>query len=958
MAFPADPLPIVQQLLIDGTWTDITSDTRASTAVQITRGYSGEQSNLSAGSAQFTLNNRDGKYTNRNPTSPYYRQLGRNTQYRTGVDTGTVSARFLDMSTPDTNSYDGSVIWTADKAALDITGDLDVAIDVDAIDWRGRKGHIFVSKYLITGDQRSWAFMINPFGYLVLVWSTDGTVGNRVFATCPTAVNPSGRVQYRAQLDVNNGAGGWTCAFYVGDGPTIGNSYTLIDSVSGTGTTSIFSSTARVEIGDANNAAGWDATFGSGSDSDPFVGKLYAAQIRNGLGGTLVAAMRADQQTAGTTSWADTTATANTWTAEGSVYLDSIDWRFWGEIPSLPNRWDISGSDIYIPIRAADIVQRLTTGNNLKPLKSPVFRNLSQFAWDGYWPMEQEFDATIISAYLGRPGSKVHADFSPSPAGFDGSAGSLVFNDDAGFAAGIANSSNGTPATTTFLFYFKFDTAPPSATFDPIIQYYPLGGTAGRITFYASNTGYKMIIIAPDGTALATSDPGGYGGTGYAPTNWTAMRVKLSGSGGTVTYEWAWYQVNGLTPLGLSGSYSGTVGRPYAWRSESFTGKFGLELAHVAMGSFDFDFISADFINSTNAFSGDKWNDRARRISAEQGVPIYLEGAQNLFGDDSFIKTMGSQPLKTYMELMQECADVSGGILYAPRDKFGLTIRSWEQMANQTGPQLDYSLNHLSGALEPEPDDFLIENDVTLTTPDGSSYRYAKTAGTLNTQDPGTDTDAVGTYDVSSTINLSDPDDLVQFTERRVSFGTWDEARFPQIQTQMERAPFLADAALTAFCRKVDLGRPISVINPPAWLPPGAIDLMVTGYVEILGAQTNSLNWNARPGGPWKTGIWASTAKPSGTLWAAKETTLKTGVTSTATSLTFTTTNAQEKWSTTAEPYDIEIAGERITVTSMAARTGTGPYDQIATVTRSVNGVVKSLDADEQVTLVDGGRWS
>jgi hypothetical protein len=956
MSFPATPLPIVQQLLIDGTWTDITSDTRAANQITITRGYSGEQFSLSAGNAQFTLNNRDGKYTNRNPTSPYYRQLGRNTQYRTGVDTGVVSARFLDALDLGTNAYDGSVIWTADKAGLDIVGDIDVAVDVDPIDWRGRKGHIFASKYLIAGNQRSWVFLVDPFGYLNFIWSTDGTAAARLFAICPTPVNPTGRVQYRVQLDVNNGAGGWTATFYVGDGTGINGTYTSIGTVSGTGTTSIFSSSARVEVGDANNAAGWAATFTSGTDADPFVGKFYGCQIRNSLGGTIVATMRADSRTAGDTTWTDSV--PNTWTVEGSTYLESIDFRFWGEVPSLPNRWDISGSDIYIPIRAADIVQRLTSGNNSKPLKSPVFRNLSQFAWDGYWPMEQAAGASLVSAYVGHSNGKVSADFTGQPTTFPGSAGALTFSADNGFASGIANSSSGTPATTTFLVYFKFNTAPPSATLCPIIQFYPLGGTAGRITFYANNAGYQMIIIAPDGTALATSNPGGYGGAGYAPTIWTAMRVKLSSSGGTINYEWAWYQVNGLSPIGLSGSYSGTMGRPYAWRTESFTGKSGLNLAHAAMGSFDFDFTSAAFIDSTNAFDGEQWDVRARRLAGEQGQQVFLEGAQDLHGASAFVHTMGPQSLSPFVALLQECADVAGGILYAPRDKLGLTIRSWEQMANQSGPQLDYAQNHLSGALEPEPDDFLLENDVTLTSPDGSSFRYVKMTGSLNVNDPATDPDGVGTYDVAGTINLSDPTDLPQFTMRRVSFGTIDEARFPQVQVQMERAPFLASATLTAFCRRMDLGRAFSIINPPAWLPPGSIDLMVSGYVEILGGQTNTLTWNTRPQKAWRSGIWASTARPSTSLWGAKATTLKTTVTSTATSLTFTTADGREKWSTTAEPYDVEIAGERITVTSMAARTGTGPYDQIATVTRSVNGVVKALAATEPVTLVNAGRWS
>jgi hypothetical protein len=953
VAFPADPLPIKQQLLIDGTWTDITSDTRGNTQVTITRGYSGEQANLSPGNAQFTINNRNGDYTNRNPLSPYYRKLGRNTQYRTGIDTGVVSARFTDSATPGTADYDGSCIWTADKAGLDITGDIDICVDVDADDWRGRRGQIFVSKYLITGDQRSWAFLVDPFGYLQLIWSTDGTVGNRVFAVCPTAVNPTGRVQYRVQLDVNNGAGGWTCSFYTGSGSITGT-YTLLDSVSGTGTTSIFSSSARLEVGDANAGASWNDTFGSGTDADPFVGKFYGMLLRSGIAGTGVAAMRADLQTAGATSWVDSV--SNTWTVEGSTYLDTVDYRFWGEVPSLPNRWDISGSDIYIPTRAADLLQRLTSGGQSKPLRSAVYRNLSQYDWGGYWPMEDAFDATSIAAVAGSNGFKEGADFEPSPTGFAGSAGALIFNDDDGTASGLCRPSTGTPATTTFLLYFKFDTVPPSATYIPLITWQTVAGTARLVTFAVNNSNFQLQVI--DGEHNTLVNAAGTYGTDVTPGEWVAMRIKLSQSGSNVTWEHAWYQVDGATPFGTSGTYAGTMSRPWRWSSPSGTGKFGQQIAHVAMGSFDFDFIGSAFTGSTNGFNGENWANRVMRLGGEESIPVWVIAPRILSNSTSFLHTMGPQAQRTFVELLQECADVAGGILYAPRDKFGLTVRSLEAMISTIPVEIDYAQQQLSGSLEPEPDDFLIENDVTLSMADGTTYRYVKTEGSLNTQEPADDPDGVGVYDVGPVqINLGDAADLKYYAERRVSFGTVDEARFPTVGVQLERALFLASATLTGLIRRLDLGRKVSILNPPAWLPPGPIELMTSGYVEVLGAFTNALTWNTRPAQGWTSGYWGSTTRPTISVWGAANTTLKTGVDETATSLTFTTTHELEEWSTSITDLDVEIAGERMTVTAMGARSGSGPYEQIATVTRSINGIIKSLDAGETVTVVDQGRW-
>jgi hypothetical protein len=516
--------------------------------------------------------------------------------------------------------------------------------------------------------------------------------------------------------------------------------------------------------------------------------------------------------------------------------------------------------------------------------------------------------------------------------------------------------TSGTPTVSTFLVYFKFDTVPATATYLPWMNWYITGGTATRASFLINNTTFLLQIYDRTGALLVNVSS--VFGTGVSPGNWIAIRLKLSQSGGNVTWEQAWYQVEDQTPWGNSGTYAGTMGRGTSWISPTFTGKFGLQLAHIAMGRLDLDFTGADFINSTNAFILEHWSDRARRLAKEQQIPLWIQGVRSLAGDSSFIHEMGPQPLKPFVDLIQECADVAQGIMFAPRDKFGITIRSYEAILNGTGPQLDYAAAHLSGTLEPEPDDFLVENDVTMVMTNGTKSRYMKTSGTLNVNDPADDPDGVGTYDVSAPINLGVPGDLDLFAQRRVATGTRDEARYPSVQVQLERAPFLASASLTAQCRAVDLGRALAILNPPAWLPPGTISQVVSGYVEVMGGQTHRLTWNTRPQGPLTSGIWGSAAKPTVSLWGAESTTLKTAVNSTATSLVFRTSDVFESWSTTATGYQVEIAGERMTVTAMGARSGTGPYDQTATVTRSVNGVVKSLSAGESVTVVAQGRWA
>lgn len=183
MAFPVDPLPIKQELLINGVWTNITSRTRESANVQITRGYSSEQGNVSAAQAAFVLNNRDGLFSNRNPLSAYYKQVGRNTQYRVSVTETTPWFGLRDYSVVSTGVYDLASASTADKNVLDVVGDLDIRIDVEPDNWRVNNGYILAGKYTRSGNQRSWCLRTTRTGYLALVWSTDGTSTSPAFKT-------------------------------------------------------------------------------------------------------------------------------------------------------------------------------------------------------------------------------------------------------------------------------------------------------------------------------------------------------------------------------------------------------------------------------------------------------------------------------------------------------------------------------------------------------------------------------------------------------------------------------------------------------------------------------------------------------------------------------------------------------------------------------------------------------
>jgi len=96
MVFPATILDLRVELLLGGTWTDISAYALQRDPVTISRGSpaSSKPSGLPPPStASLTLQN-DGRFSPRNPAGPYYGQIGRNTQLRISVPDGSGGRKY------------------------------------------------------------------------------------------------------------------------------------------------------------------------------------------------------------------------------------------------------------------------------------------------------------------------------------------------------------------------------------------------------------------------------------------------------------------------------------------------------------------------------------------------------------------------------------------------------------------------------------------------------------------------------------------------------------------------------------------------------------------------------------------------------------------------------------------------------------------------------------------------
>lgn len=148
----------------------------------------------------------------------------------------------------------GNYVSTPDSAALDITGDIDIAWHGALDTWTGTAAtQILVSKFLTAGNQRSYYLGITATGLVTIAYSPDGAATTSRSSTIETGLAPGQESWVRATLDVDNGAGGQSASFYTSvDGVTwtrLGATVTV--AVTGV----IFPSTAPLEINGTGAAA-------------------------------------------------------------------------------------------------------------------------------------------------------------------------------------------------------------------------------------------------------------------------------------------------------------------------------------------------------------------------------------------------------------------------------------------------------------------------------------------------------------------------------------------------------------------------------------------------------------------------------------------------------------------------------------------------------------------------------
>jgi hypothetical protein len=326
---------------------------------------------------------------------------------------------------------------------------------------------------------------------------------------------------------------------------------------------------------------------------------------------------------------------------------------------------------------------------------------------------------------------------------------------------------------------------------------------------------------------------------------------------------------------------------------------------------------------------------RIARLCLEELVPFQLVGAPTLSGST----LLNAQQPGSFTALLTAAAESeSGGLLYEKRFGYYYLPRSI-RYTPAVALTIDMSTYAYSAGTDPGQVlaprlDARGANYWTVSRTNGSTAAAAAPAAFRKRR---------GTIDGGAELDVLTDDVLDDHASWRVHLNVdAQDANYPSIPIDLAANPALLVGWLAC-----DIGSRVQRTNQPTIAGIGVVDQVVEGYTEKLGPKTWDVSANGTPAKVWDIARYDDTAKRKD----SRTSTLNAGYNTTATTMVVTFTNILDAWSTTSTPYDWRVNGERITVTAMGAVTGTGPYTQSATVTRSVNTVVRSHLAGEEVHM-------
>jgi hypothetical protein len=626
-----------------------------------------------------------------------------------------------------------------------------------------------------------------------------------------------------------------------------------------------------------------------------------------------------------------------------SVTDTGTDYRFHGELSSQRPRWDVSGNDAFVLFTAAGVLRRLGQGTEPAEAGLRAF-TLAATGLKRYWPLSGA-EGTTYSLDIAGTGSSHR---------FSGPVGQFTYGLDFGkvwLGTGMAyfNSNNG------------YMSADASVASDPYVAVDFVFQTAEMATIIYSFRDYNgalwSVEIDPDGDlSIAWLDPAGVSPTTVASASNVAtfldqqphhIRLELLKSGADTT---AAIYLDGVSIASgtLAGFTQAGVTKVQFGISRTGTQQY-IVLGHVTVWS---DASSASWPSAASTaqaaagYVGEAAGVRIQRIGALAGQTVVVDGTA------SDTALMGPQFSEAKLTQLRDAETADMGILTEPRDQFGLLYRTHRSLYNQAAAlTLQYDSNQLAPPFEPTDDDQFTRNDITAVRREGDSFRVQQTTGPLSVSDPPA---GVGRYRDEVTVNVQ-TDEMVQSAAGwLLHMGTVDEARFTSIVVDLTN-PNVVAAGLDVAVRAVSIGDRILIQDADAAFFPDDLSLIVLGYKEQIRQKMHLFTFNCAPASPYEVfTVESATSRIS----PGEVALVNASMTTTATTMQVLSSDASTLWTTAGGdmPIPVMVNGELMSVTAIS---GTTPgVQQTFTVTRSVNGVVKTHAVGETVRLNRRAVWA
>ncbi|MFJ4617430.1 hypothetical protein [Streptomyces sp. NPDC088812] len=928
------PPDIWADLYFDGAWNSISRDVRQTAPVTITRGLSAESASVAEPtSCECVLDSRNHRYAPRNPRSLLRGKIGRNTPFRVGYEAGSPWAEF-----------DGGLTYNSlfvnDAAALDLTGDFDLRLDLALEDWS--ESQMLALRYIPGGTNELWALEILD-GVLTFLWSPDGTFASRITQTATAAVTAYNgqRLALRVTLDKDNGAGRYELRFYTGRTVDDTEWHLLGAPVTGTSTTTGFSGSAYMEFG---GGFSFNAT-PAGGVLNRMRGRAYAFQLRDGIGGTVKVNMSTRAAAAGGTTFVDSTGL--TWSRGGDAVLTNRHIRMTGEVPAWPPTRDLSGNDTFVEINPSGVMRRMDAGN--KPQDSALLRYIKANQPVECWPLtDGEQSRSGKSLVGGKPMTQINT-AADTPGNFG--KGTLaewiepviqILPDVTGSIQGECPVTAGTAAMWSVDFFMRgggnesagvfeiYDAGAGSDTDNQAQFRLIFDGNSDLLTLTLDMVGESSssssLVMAATSVAIYDENP-------------HHVRVTMDPqASSTLWYVYADGQLIGSGTIASIAVKAARIMR-LGWGYLTVSGQNMTERGFGYFTLWDGTGPSAaNMYDALMGFTGEGAGDRIERLADEAG---YVASSA---GDSALQEPMGIQGRKKLLELLNEANQTDFGYLLEARDRNELIHRGHSTLWNQPPAlTLDFSAGLISAPFKPVDDDKLTENDVSVKREYGAvPARQVLEDGALSVQDfP----DGVGRYDNEYTYSLATDGQAGHVASMRLHLGTYNGVRYARITLDLAnpRVHQMIDDIL-----RVDCGDLLRLTNLPEDHGPDDVDVLVQGYTEEAGPDAWTITFNCVPAQPWTALVLGSTAygrlDTGGCVLAEDLTETEQGVD--------VTTAGTRRWVDSATypsefPFDIRIGEEVMRVTACTGTTASQSF----TVTRGINGVQLTHSTGADVRL-------